>query len=385
MSIQPRIRTAQSRALDARQAAREFHAAVAQPDMELVMFFCSSEYDLEALAREMKDLFTDVPVVGCTTAGEIGPDGYCQHSLSGASFPAGVCTAVTGQLDGLQQFGLAGGQAFVRELMQRLQARAPTADARNSFAFLLIDGLSVREEPVTRALQYSLGKLPLFGGSAGDGLRFARTHVYHDGCFHTDSAVLVLISTSLPFRLFKTQHFVAGDERLVVTEADTAHRIVQEINGRPAAGEYARAVGVGVRDLDPARFATSPVVVLIDGVEYVRSIQKVNPDGSLTFYCAIEEGLVFRVAHGIDLVKNLEQTFERLCAEIGPPQLVFSCDCILRNLEICQCGLKERVGEIFRRHNAVGFSTYGEQFRGVHVNQTLTGIAIGLPREASHG
>jgi hypothetical protein len=25
----------------------------------------------------------------------------------------------------------------------------------------------------------------------------------------------------------------------------------------------------------------------------------------------------------------------------------------------------------------VGFSTYGEQFRGMHVNQTLTGIAFG--------
>ena len=25
----------------------------------------------------------------------------------------------------------------------------------------------------------------------------------------------------------------------------------------------------------------------------------------------------------------------------------------------------------------VGFSTYGEQFNGIHVNQTLTGVAIG--------
>ncbi len=385
MNIQPHIRTAQSRATDAGQAAREFHAAVAQPDMELAIFFCSSEYDLEALAREMKSLFADVPVVGCTTAGEIGPDGYCQHSLSGASFPAGSCTVVTGHLDALQQFGMTDGQAFAQDLMQRLETRVPTADARNSFAFLLIDGLSLREEPVTRALQYSLGKLPLFGGSAGDGLRFARTHVYHDGRFHTDSAVLVLVTTSLPFKLFMTQHFVAGDERLVVTEANTTYRIVREINGRPAAEEYARVVGLRVRDLDPTRFATSPVVVMIEGLEYVRSIQKVNPDGSLTFYCAIEEGLVLRIAHGLDLVQNLEQTFERIRAEIGPPHLVFSCDCILRSLEIGQSGLQDQVAEIFRRNNAVGFNTYGEQFRGVHVNHTLTGIAIGMPPGTTHG
>jgi hypothetical protein len=136
-------------------------------------------------------------------------------------------------------------------------------------------------------------------------------------------------------------------------------------------------VGVDVHDLNPMRFAASPVVVMIDGTDYVRSIQKANDDGSLTFFCAIEEGLVLRIAHGLDLVNNLEQTFDKIRAEIGQPQLVFGCDCILRNLEISQSGLKNQVGEIFRRNNTIGFSSYGEQFQGVHINQTLTGIAIG--------
>lgn len=43
-------------------------------------------------------------------------------------------------------------------------------------------------------------------------------------------------------------------------------------------------------------------------------------------------------------------------------------------------GLKDRVGEVFCRNNTVGFSTYGEQFHGVHVNQTLTGVAFGEAR-----
>jgi hypothetical protein len=131
------------------------------------------------------------------------------------------------------------------------------------------------------------------------------------------------------------------------------------------------------------RFAASPVVVVIDGTDYVRSIQKANPDGSLTFFCAIEEGVVLRVAHGVDLVNNLEQTFDNIRTEIGPPQLVFGCDCILRNLEVSQNGLKDIVGEIFRRNNTIGFSSYGEQYHGVHINQTLTGIAIGSAPEAT--
>jgi len=371
------IRIGQSSAQDARQAVAEFHAAVVQPDMALVLFFCSSEYDLDVLAAEMKRLFAGIQVVGCTTAGEIGPAGYLQLSVTGASFPADSFVAVSGRLERLSQFEIARGRDFAQDLLQQLESKAPQASPDNSFAFMLIDGLSKREEPVTHALQHALGNIKLFGGSAGDDQKFLRTCMFSEGRFHDDSAELILISTSLHFQIFKTQHFVATDERLVVTEADTATRTVKEINGLPAAAEYARLVGVDVHELNPMRFAAAPVVVIIDGTDYVRSIQKANPDGSLTFFCAIEEGVVFRVAHGVGLVKNLEQTFDKIRAEIGKPQLVIGCDCILRKLEIAQSGLNERVAEIFRSNNTIGFNSYGEQFHGVHVNQTLTGIAIG--------
>ncbi|MFH2001368.1 MAG: FIST C-terminal domain-containing protein, partial [Planctomycetota bacterium] len=95
---------------------------------------------------------------------------------------------------------------------------------------------------------------------------------------------------------------------------------------------------------------------------------------------AIDEGLVFRVARGVDLIADLNRAFSDLRKEIGPPQLTIACDCILRNLEITQNGMKEAVGQIMCENNTVGFSTYGEQIDGVHVNQTLTGIAFGYPR-----
>lgn len=267
-------------------------------------------------------------------------------------------------------------------MLQELERQSPSADEKNSFGLLLIDGLSKREEPVTRALQDALGRLPLVGGSAGDGLRFERTFVYLDGQFHQDSAILTLISTSLPFRLFKTQHFVATDERLVVTEADTSARLVREINGLPAAEEYARIAGIEANDLNPARFAATPVVVTIDGANYVRAIQKSNPDGSLTFFCAIEEGVVLRVAKGVDLSQSTEEVFDRLREEMGPPQLVLACDCILRKIAAEKGADADRISRLLQKNNVVGFNTYGEQFRGVHINQTLVGVAIGEPPAA---
>jgi hypothetical protein len=56
---------------------------------------------------------------------------------------------------------------------------------------------------------------------------------------------------------------------------------------------------------------------------------------------------------------------------------VIGCDCILRRLEFEQAGLESKVGRFIADNGVFGFSTYGEQFNGVHMSQTFTGIAIG--------
>lgn len=382
MNVERGIRLGHSVLADTRDAVADFHRQVAQPDMALVLFFCSSRHDLDALADEMNRRFPGVPVVGCTSAGEIGVAGYADGSLAGASFPAGECTAEVGRIDDLQRFDIDAGHDFAQGLLRRLEARVPAAGPGNSFGLLLIDGLSQREEPVAYALQDGLGNIRMIGGSAGDDLRFEQTRIFHDGRFHADSAVLVLVSTRYPFRVWRSQHFVADGERLVVTEVDADRRIVREINGLPAVEEYARLVGVSPEQLAPRHFAAWPVVVMIDGGDFVRSIQHANPDGSLTFYCAIEEGVVLRVARGEGLLERLEASFEQLRNDLGELQAVLVCDCVLRNLEAAKAGQKGAVGELFRQNRALGFSTYGEQFGGVHVNHTLTGIAIGRePRD----
>jgi hypothetical protein len=240
----------------------------------------------------------------------------------------------------------------------------------------------MREELITNAFQHALGRIPLVGGSAGDAENFGRTYVFSGGRFREDSALLVVAATTLPFMTFSTRHFASTEQRAVVTAADPATRTVMEIDALPAVEGYAQLVGATADKLDAAFFSSHPIVVRIGGADHSRSIQKVNPDGSLTLYCAIEEGVVLRAAVRGDLVADLEAAFEHVRSGVGAPSLVLACDCILRTLEISKDGLKERVTDLFRRHNAVGFSTYGEQLGGVHMNQTLTGLAFGRGEES---
>jgi hypothetical protein len=83
------------------------------------------------------------------------------------------------------------------------------------------------------------------------------------------------------------------------------------------------------------------------------------------------------VAKTVDPIDNLNKAFAEVRAEIGPPLLTLACDCVLRKYEIMQRGLYAQVEQIFFDNQVVGFNTYGEQFRGVHVNQTFAAVAIG--------
>ncbi|MEX2365660.1 MAG: FIST N-terminal domain-containing protein, partial [Pseudohongiellaceae bacterium] len=358
-------------------AIRDLHQQISQPDVGLVIFFCSSRYDLTKLASALNQYFGETAVIGCTTAGEIGPAGYCDHSISGASFPAADFMASVARLGSLKSAQVNRLQTFAQNLVQRHEQNQ--VDFPNTFAMLLIDGVSQREDAVTRTLFNSLPSVPIVGGSTGDDLMFDETWVFHQGQFHTNSALMLLMSTSCSIVPVKTQHFVATDQRLVITGADPERRLVTEINGLPAAAEYARLTGVDVDDLNLMRFAASPVVVMIEGKEYVRSIRQANPDGSLTFYCAIEAGLVFRVARGVDLIENLRCSLDSVLQTLGTPQVLLAFDCVLRKLEMEQTEVTANASLLTRACNTFGFNSYGEQFGGVHVNQTFTGLAIGYP------
>ena len=367
------------------RAVAEIYEAIGGSDNCCVVFFCSADHHLPSVATAMSKQFGDTLLVGCSTAGEITPEGYGRGSITAIALPRRHFAAVAASIDSLSTFDLLEGHPLVSEALARLTGVTPFPITGNCFAFLLIDGLSRREEWVVSALSLVLDDVPLFGGSAGDQLRFNRTHIYFDGAFHTDAAVLLLVATQCPFTVFRTEHFVSTDRKMVVTGAEPTARVVTEINGEPAGREYARMVGLDVSRLTPMIFATYPVVVRIGGVYYVRSIQKVNADESLTFFCAIDEGIVLTVAQGTDIVDNLEATMADIRHQIGPPQIVIGCDCILRRLEIDRKRLVAPISSLLAANNVVGFNTYGEQHNAMHVNQTLTGVAIGWQTDTGAG
>ena len=371
------VRRGASRSEVPEVAASELAAQLLAPGVATAIFFASVAYDLERLGDELAKRFEGVELIGCTTAGEIAPDGYRERSLVGLSFSGADFTTVVEHSDDLSTTSLLDIAMKVRSLVRNLRMRAPASNARNTFALLLIDGLSTIEEPVINVVSRELGDIPLVGGSAGDNLRFRETVVFADGVFRPGRAALALVHTLAPFEIFRTQHVARSAAKMVITEADAGRRVVWEINAEPASQEYARVLGIEGQDMQPAVLATHPVVVRVGAEDYARSVREVNPDGSLTFYSAIDEGMVLSAANGTDIVSDLDRLFTRIQSRIGIPEAVLGFECIFRRLELQQRRLERGVERLMSANNVVGFSTYGEQFNAMHLNQTFTGVAFG--------
>jgi hypothetical protein len=74
----------------------------------------------------------------------------------------------------------------------------------------------------------------------------------------------------------------------------------------------------------------------------------------------------------------MTQALSKLHQDIPEPSLILGLDCVSLRLIFERAGTDRKVGAFMARNRIFGFCTYGEQFNGVHMNQTLTAVAIGV-------
>ncbi len=366
-----------SKSIDALKASKELQQQLNHPDIDFVLFYCSAVYQLDELAAAMTKYFKNIDVVGCTTAGEFSRDGCEQKSIVAIGFSSKYFTINAKQIESMANFDIVDAQNTINELTEKCRLKEFAPIKENSFLLTLIDGLSTKEEQFLQALNSATGGIPHFGGSAGDDVNLANTHVFYQNKFHQQAAIVILINTKCPFEVFNCNHIKCPTEKLVVTEASIDNRTVYELNAMPAAIEYAKLLNIDINDLTPEVFSLHPLAVKVGGQYYIRSIQKVNVDDlSLTFYCAIDVGIVLTAVDMDDIFNSLNTKLENITQRFGKPELVLACDCFLRRIEIEQKELREQAKSLYAKYNIAGFNSYGEHINGIHLNQTFAGVFI---------
>ncbi len=377
------LRTAASSSSSLSEIVADLKSGLGDDEFQHIILFYAVEHDAEQLSVALEFAFPGVPVTGCSTAGEISAGGMMEGGIVAIAFPRKGFQVHSGLVENAREFGVERATELSRRLRSQMTTSSDLPRHQRAFAMMLVDGLSNAEESLVAAVHWQMEDVQLIGGSAGDGLSFEKTSLLYEGRTVNEAAILILVETEYQFKVFKTQNFEPTPIKLVVTGADPENRVVTELNAEPAAREYAAAIGLLPDDLGPFSFASHPLVVKVGGDYYCRSIRNMNDDGSLTFFCAIDEGVVFTVARPRDMVKSTASVLEDVGREVGGTDFVIGFDCVLRRLDAETHQVRHQFDELYKSYGVVGFHTYGEQFNAMHLNQTLTGVAFGAGRRTS--
>lgn len=345
---------------------------------DLILLFCSTQQCAGEVAAEFRKRFPSAIVVGCTTTGEQLNGKHLRGSLVAVSIESDHLEWSPALLPDLNTLDEERVNSAVDYMFANLNADPHLIDVNEYFCLCFVDGLSMREESLSSWLADALEGVPLVGGSAGDDLHFVQTQVILNDRSYSNSAVLLLARSKLPFRLLKHQQFQATNNALVVTKADPATRRIIELDGMPAITAYADALGLQESDITGGVIQGNPVVFSTNGDLYVRSIRQIETDGSISFFCAVEEGMVLQFGEDLGLLQSIEVQLEEFKKQFGRADLLISFNCVLRALETAekklQCELERTYQDSCK--TCIGFDTYGEQFNGLHINQTLVGLAL---------
>lgn len=344
---------------------------------DVVFAFFSTQQEPAATAAALRTRFPGAVIVGSSSTGELKDGEQSNGSLvvSALQTPRIAWASTLVPLDG---FSSETAKRAADVVFGALDVDRERFDPAHYVGLLFVDGLSMKEELVAAELAGALDGISLVGGSAGDDLRFARTHVLHGGEARHHAAVLVLAHTPDGHDVFKHQHFGRSNTALAVTRVDPAARRVYELDGLPAQDAYAKAIGVERSALTADLAFLKPLVFPTAGDVYVRSVQQLHDDGSISFYCAVEEGMVLEVGGHGDMVTALSDAVSLFKRTHADAKFFLGFNCILRALESKNTGAQPALTSLLQQlaPSSLAFDTYGEQLNGLHINQTLVGVCL---------
>jgi hypothetical protein len=347
-------------------------------DAALLLVFASGSYDLRILAAAVAEVALGIPIVGCSSAGEIAADGPGTGSvvviaLGGEGFSFSLAAATT-----------AG--AAPRDAGMRVAACVgDVADRAHRVLLLLADGpAAIHAELVRGAYSVTGAGVPLVGGVAAHpehGHADEHAVIYGGAVLH-GAVVGVAIGSDAPIGIGVRHGWQPMGEPLLVTRAAPGR--ILELDGRPAADVYRDRLGG--RDPDDACVLGHPLGLQQRlGELHIRSVTLDGaPDGGLE--CAMPAGaLVWAMRSSADAILDAAAAAcgDALGALNGaPPCLVVAFDCAARRKF-----LGTRAGEEIERLTGAagpaalgGLYTYGEIARtrgilGFH-HQTLVVLAL---------
>jgi signal transduction histidine kinase len=330
-------------------AAEEARAALRVHPPSAALVFASVRHDLPDVLRGVRRVLGDVPIIGSTTAGEICDGIHHQSVVVTVLASPHLSVSVGVGADVARDWAGAVATATEAPGVRDFFGPSPTAwqrlagEARSAFAFVLSPGATQRAEtkgfPIIEQLKRrSLGRLPIFGMSASDEMKFEQNYVLAGDRVVPDGLLVAVFETQLRFGIAIAHGFQPVGRSALVTAAEE-NEVVQ-LDGRPAADVYAELVDVPRASLDGVFVARATRTLIgIPGAlgSYIpNAATYVTPRGGLRFAIPVPPGqTVSRIVVRPDTATTAgPEAVAKAAARGGVtrPALAVACSCAIRPL-----------------------------------------------------
>lgn len=345
-------------------------------DRLALLFIDIHAYDVDALDA-LNAAYPATHIVGVTTSGEIGSQGFVSKTVSGMVFSKTDGNAEVVFVDDAHISPMTSLSTLKRHAQRAGQSL--TTKHPNDITLVFPTGLNGCEERVVTTVNqvHTYADPLIIGATAGDDVQFAHTYVYANGKSDENGAVVIFMQSAHDVDVYKDVTFEPMGETLYVTKADHANRRVHQLNDMPASVAYAKALGVPESKLADY-FMSNPVGRIAGDNVFIASPFQINADKSIDFYCQVFEGATLHVMHNIDPVERLKQTLTDINQAFTRTHGTLFFNCILRKIQFEQTDLTDTVGQLMNQQpNACGFVSYGEQENRTQINQTLLTVVFG--------
>lgn len=347
-------------------------------DVNLVMFFAGSCYDFTELSKGIKELFPASEVVGCSTSGELGPNGFTKNSITLTTMSDSGVRVKGVLIPDATKYPI----ALKDNILAAMKSCGITPGGRHSdsFAITFANGLCNIEE-VLASLLFSVVEdddFRVIGGSAGDDLKFVDTFVSLNGEVVDNGGAYIFVKTNKKFTILKENIFRPTGRKLTVTKADTDKRLLIELDGSPAVSEYSKKIGANASTDLGAASLMNPLGRLFGNDIYIASFAGVNPDKTFSMYCRLTPNTKVDVMEVGDVKAIMNETANRLVADVPRPGFIFVVNCILRTLKFESTDEGRYLANLYQTRfgKFAGYSSYGEQIDRISSNQTLVVLAM---------
>jgi methyl-accepting chemotaxis protein len=292
--------------LTGREAARRALEKL-QGKADLAIVFASSGYDYAGVLGGIREAAGDIPLIGCSTAGEFTEEAIGKGNVACAFISSDTHRFITGFGTGLRDNEL--------RCLTDATAAFPEAEDTDGRAhrscIILMDGLAGKGEEIILAALATLGPdVKITGGGAADDYRFRETSVFSGGTAASDAISTVLTLSRKPVAIGVSHGHTPISPPYTITRA--SGNKVYELDGKPAlevwldaTREHARSFGIDVDTMrdNPDQLGKYSCIYdggLRTGEGYKIRWSGLRPDitDHLPFVCTMPEGAVMRVMVG---------------------------------------------------------------------------------------